>query len=163
MPSPFRKPIILMPLAVALGEDGWLWEKNDEKSWILLTEGFGFDVGHLGSEDTINVPFQFVTDLASIPKPFLMFISPHGLHAGAAILHDFLYRSPDQRWRGRSQADRIFHQAMIVSDVPFWRAHIVFLSVRIGGWATWLKNGKEAPALTLSDIHLLRKKRPNGE
>jgi Protein of unknown function (DUF1353) len=157
MGSPFRQSIILKPLSIALIEAGNDWTSRDEKSWVLMTDGFGYDIGYLGSNNTISVPREFVTDLASIPGPFLPFVSPFGAHAGAAILHDYMYRAPEQRFRGRAKADKIFYEAMVTSGVPFWRAIIVYFAVRTGGFGAWRSSGRKPPSLTLTDLIESRK------
>ncbi|MDD7911243.1 MULTISPECIES: DUF1353 domain-containing protein [Pseudovibrio] len=97
---------------------------------------------YLGSEDGpryVLVPMGFETDLASVPRPFRWLISPGGLHAKAAVVHDYLYefgviRGPNGPEKPtRKQADDIFLEAMEVLKVPYIRRHAMYRAVRMFG------------------------------
>ena len=76
-----------------------------------------------GSE-VVTAPPKFMTDFASVPRPFWFWISPWGRHGRAAIVHDFLYQlggvtdpaAGTMRRPPKAEADRIFRQAMAVLD-----------------------------------------------
>ena len=103
----------------------------DEHDWILL-QPLVYAVGSLTApEYVITVPAGFITDLASVPRWLWPLIPPHGAHASAAVVHDWLYRTG---YTDRPTADRIFHEAMTVSDVPPLRARIMYTAVRLFGW-----------------------------
>lgn len=88
-----------------------------------------YDVGKEFSGESIRVPPNFVTDLASIPSPFTAWLPPDGPWAKAAVVHDFLYftagtgvfqgacwidRNAPYTWQ---EANAIFDEAMGVVGV----------------------------------------------
>lgn len=105
--------------------------RKDEKDYVLLG-ALIYQDGELGGDGAIvRVPLGFVTDLASVPRLLWAVIAPFGLHASAAVLHDWLYRSDGARRRfSRRQADRMFREAMVVSGTPKFRAWLMWLAVR---------------------------------
>lgn len=86
---------------------------------------FSYDVGHLGSGDTVAVPRGFVTDLASIPWFARSFISISGRVAKPALLHDYLLTEGDLR------ADDVFAEALVVAGVPAHHRALLVGSVRL--------------------------------
>lgn len=80
------------------------------------------------------VPEGFVTDFASVPRlPLAFLLTGDSAHA-AATLHDFLYS------RGvvdRQTADAVFKEAAIASGESGWKATLMHLGVRMGGWIAW--------------------------
>ena len=83
--------------------------------------------------DSIIVPDDFQTDLASIP-PFVpeWLIQRNGKHRKAAIVHDFLCRLEGFP---RRLADRIFLEAMAVSGEARWRRVAMYSAVSLmTGW-----------------------------
>ena len=86
---------------------------------------------------TIRVPKGFVSDFASIPRPFRFFIPKLGLYNKAAVLHDHAY----QRWvLSRRQADLLFLDAMTDLKVKKWKRNAMYKFVRLFGWLSW-RNG----------------------
>lgn len=118
--SQFTKILIVSPLA-------------DGRSWVLREE-FSYDVGEIGSGDTINVPVNFITDFASVPRPFWWLFPRWGRYGNAAVIHDFLYW---EQGRSRKQSDNIFLEAMGVLKVNKCTRYILFCSVRIFGSLSW--------------------------
>ncbi|MGL5447432.1 MAG: DUF1353 domain-containing protein [Rhabdaerophilum sp.] len=106
-----------------------------------LEEPLQYEIGALGSGALIIVPKGFETDGASIPRLLQGILPAWGRWSRAAIIHDYLCRAIDQASpvgvRGwgivgqRKQADDIFHEAMIVSDVPRPLAFIMWAAVRL--------------------------------
>lgn len=62
----------------------------------------------------VTVPKGFVTDFASIPRPFWSALRPDGEYAYAAVVHDYLYWT---QTRSREEADDILKMAMEDFDV----------------------------------------------
>lgn len=58
---------------------------------VKLLEPLEYRVGSEDSQEVIVVPTGFETDFASIPFGMRNLFPPLGLHARAAIVHDFLY------------------------------------------------------------------------
>ncbi len=123
-PTSFRRPLIL--------------EYIDGKHWRLV-EAFTYEVGHLGSGETINIPAGFVTDFASIPPPVSWFWPPAGADYGkAAVVHDWLYAHPGSR--SRNACDDVFREAMRVLGCSAWKRGMIYSAVRVGGWRAWGKH-----------------------
>jgi hypothetical protein len=148
--SSFTSPLIITP-------------EPDGINFKLIQE-FDYDVGVLGSGDTIHVPADFITDFASIPQTLICLIGlaamfaaawlglwlsivgaiiiflvvrlPNfGKYGKAAVLHDYLYLT---HGRTRHEADDIFKEAMLVSCVSTWEAVMMWAAVRLfGSWAYW--------------------------
>lgn len=71
------------------------------------------------------------TDLASIPRFMSWFVSRHGRHTPAALVHDQLITSkatPDERIR----ADRMFLEAMDCLGAPPVRSRVMWSAVALG-------------------------------
>jgi hypothetical protein len=100
---------------------------------------FIYEIGCEGSGKEIIVPKGFETDFASIPRIARLFISPVGLHAKAALVHDLLYSNRNHTMT-RLQADNVFLEAMGVLKVPLFRRTAIYLAVCSFGWIAWRKN-----------------------
>jgi len=84
----------------------------------------------------ITVPAGFVTDLASVPRPFWRFFPPAGDYAAAAVVHDWFYRTAGSGV-SRFLADAIFRDLMAASGVPCWKRWAMWAAVRIRSWRYW--------------------------
>lgn len=105
---------------------------------FFLHQDFSYVTLHLGFPWKITVPAQvFPTDLASIPPPLRPLLRKFEA-SEAAVIHDWLtYRNPNMNARGwdnitRKDADKIFLEAMLVSDppVPVSTARLMYGAVR---------------------------------
>lgn len=85
----------------------------------------------------VDVPVGFVTDFASIPRPFWTLLPPEGEYAYAAILHDFIYWTQD---RSRKEADTVFRLAMEDFGINTATISTIYRAVRLGGEASWRNN-----------------------
>jgi hypothetical protein len=136
--SQFTAPLRVTPL-------------NDGKTWIIITDDFRYDVGYEGSGDTVRVPQWMATDFASVPPPIWWFAAPWGKHGHAAVLHDAGYYLQD---RPRAAYDRIFLEAMIALGVKPLKRRLMYLAVRLFGFAAWKGNRKsnvERPGWKIAD------------
>lgn len=92
----------------------------------------------------VTVPKGFVTDLASIPRPFWSLMPRDGQYADAAIVHDYLY------WiqiGTRVGADETFQIAMKDLEVHSAVIDIIFRGVRSPfGERAWNNNAKQRQA-----------------
>lgn len=102
----------------------------DGRSWVLL-EPLTYEVGELGSADVITVPRGFVTDFASVPRVLWNILPPTGGYGEAAVIHDYLYRTPGKATK--RQADAVLLEAMKQKGVDWLARWIIYLGVRIGG------------------------------
>ena len=67
---------------------------------------------------TIVVPYNFKTDLASIPRVFWALFPPFGKYIRASIVHDYLISISTSK--DNTHAHKIFYQLMIHDEVnPF--------------------------------------------
>jgi hypothetical protein len=105
--------------------------------------------------DWLQVPAGFITDLASIPWPFVALVRPDSVSPAGPIVHDYLYANcgavPVWRWDDgqgsswivdrpsftRKQADAVFCDVLIATEVPDWKVRLMHRAVRIGGAGGW--------------------------
>lgn len=92
-----------------------------------LVNTFQYD----SSIGTITVLAEFVTDFASIPKFLWNILPPTGKYGKAAVIHDYLYRTPGAA--SKEIADAIFLEAMNALGVGFWTRYTMYLAVRLFG------------------------------
>lgn len=121
--SRFTDALIVSPLA-------------DGNTWVLIRD-FGYEVGAEGSGDIIDCKIGFMTDFASIPRPFWAILPKWGKYGNAAVVHDWLYWS--QR-RTRAQSDQILFEGMGALSVPAWQRYLIYWAVRLFGIFAWLRN-----------------------
>lgn len=119
----------------------------DGRKWKLVEEF----VYYLGTEDSgmfIKVPEGFVTDFASVPRIFWIFLPPWGRYGKAAVLHDYMYQNT---LFIRLLCDSIFYEAMVVLKVPRWQRWLLYLGVRIGGWFPYRRYVKKRIEKNVND------------
>lgn len=143
--SQFTNALILTLLE---GPDGKPVLRGDRVQWQLSRQII-YDVGAEFSGESIRVPAEFITDLASVPFPFRAWLPPDGPWVKAAVIHDFLYFSQGTGvWGGyryidrltpysREEADNILLEAMTVLGVPEDKRLQIFVGVRAGGKRGW--------------------------
>lgn len=123
----------------------WITRPEGSDYWITQTEYKvkGCEHGPLRGRQII-IPDGFEFDLASVPRWGWWLIAPFELSIIAPLVHDYLYRvngqvSPDFQV-SRKEADEIFHDLMILEEVPHWKADLAYRAVRLVSWAFWNKN-----------------------
>lgn len=102
-----------------------------DKAWWYTENELGLN--------TIMVPKHFVTDLASIPKPFYKYLPDDGPYTFPAIVHDWLY------WHQagtRDDADNILREGMNAFDVEPSKVDAIYTAVHHFGWLAWDSNAK---------------------
>lgn len=82
-------------------------------------------------KEVITVPKGFKTDFASVPRFLWAFFPPYGKYTEAAIMHDYLYDLQD---RPRKVADQLFYDALLLCQVPKWKAKLMYYGVRAFGF-----------------------------
>ncbi len=88
----------------------------------------------------ITVPVGFITDLASVPWFARWYVSVDGEHTKAALVHDWLYVRASQTAfpnLTRTDADKIFLEAMTVRGIPKWKRKPMYWGVWLGGGRTF--------------------------
>jgi len=94
-----------------------------------VTESFTYNIGDLDSPfDVVTVPVGFITDFASIPKPFNYIFRPDGPWAKAAVIHDYLYETYPTV--NKLIFDGIFYEACRVLNVNFFISLTFFMFIR---------------------------------
>jgi len=107
-------------------------------NWQVLTP-FTYAVGSLDSGIIVVVEKGFMTDGASVPRPFWNIIPPWGQYGQAAVVHDRMYTDLYVVHNGvretitHKRADEIFLEAMGVLGVPAWKRYSMFYALRLFG------------------------------
>lgn len=83
------------------------------------------------SRQSFEIPAEATTDFASVPVLFQWLIPRSGRYTKAAVLHDFLWRTPGIGV-SRGDADGIFRRCMRELKVPFLRRWLMWAGVRLG-------------------------------
>lgn len=81
---------------------------------------------------TISVDADFRTDLASSPWWLWWLFPPHGQHAVAAIMHDWLYTKAADC--DRFTADNLLRYLMTDRDCSLAHQRMAYYAVRFFGW-----------------------------
>lgn len=105
----------------------------DGSNWVLM-DSFDFTDQ---MDNNVTVPDGFVTDFASIPRPFWIVLPKWGKYGYAAVIHDWL--NWDQT-NSREYADTVLLQGMRVSDVAPIVQTIIYKAVRLFGSLAWYRN-----------------------
>ncbi len=103
---------------------------------FTLTQGFTVKWDSPRGRISFYVADGFETDLASIPVAFRGAIPQMGRWNQAAICHDWIYRGKAGPLT-KAEADLLFLHGMAASGVAWWRRHVIYLAVRLGGRGHW--------------------------
>lgn len=109
-------------------------KKKKKREWEVL-QSFTYEVGHLGSGESIEVPAGFVSDLASVPRIFWPFLPPDGDYSQAAVLHDWLCirKGNVERKYNYIEVSKIFLESMAVLNVNFFIRQTMYYGVLLFG------------------------------
>jgi hypothetical protein len=110
----------------------------DGRTWVTKRQ-FGYDIGAEGSGNSIEVPTEFMTDFASVPRLLWVFLPQWGKYGNAAVIHDYCYWT---QTRSRKESDQIFREAMGVLGVSSFTKFVMYWAVRLFGHCAWLGNQK---------------------
>lgn len=106
-----------------------------EPGEFVLLQLFGYKTDMTGLRaQCIYAARGFITDFASIPAIFRVFISPTGASRHAAVIHDWLYCAQTMK---RSEADAILLEALGVSGIGWLQRHAMYWAARAVGWIYW--------------------------
>lgn len=120
--SEFRTPLRLELMRDARGCP--LRNREGRQLWLLLCDLVYFsDLAGL-----VIIPAGFVTDLASVPQWGLTLIGETAQLA--SVPHDFAY---NMGIMSRVMADEMLYEACLLTEVPKWKARIIYTGVRLGG------------------------------
>jgi hypothetical protein len=134
------------------GQRGWEWQRHTApfsavgapdtparfvveqiaNAKFAVPEGSGFQYNPPGSQHALVVTHATLpdTDFASIPRFMSWFVSRHGRHTPAALVHDMLV-TDDMPIADRVQADREFLRMMDCLDVPPVRSRVMWAAVTV--------------------------------
>ncbi|EGB99542.1 MULTISPECIES: DUF1353 domain-containing protein [Pseudomonas] len=112
----------------------WMEEVDGVDYWA--SSSFRYWIGPIGTGRYVDVPAGFITDGASVPRPFWSMIPPWGTYGQAAIVHDYLCETLTVQLAGvpiritRKECDGILLQAMTDLGVPLWKRSVIYGAVR---------------------------------
>jgi hypothetical protein len=87
----------------------------------------------------ITVPTRYRTDLASVPGPVWRIVPrDHRQARRPAVVHDYLYTHLTAKF-SKSEADRMFYQALREEGMGKALAWMMWCGVRMGGRGNWGK------------------------
>jgi len=108
-----------------------------DKNYWRVTKSFKYYVGNREDDIWVHVPAGYLTDGASVPRPFWSIVPPWGRYGQAAVVHDLLVEKLFYFVKGervtisRHHADRIFLEAMKVAGVNWFLRHLMYRSVSL--------------------------------
>ena len=91
---------------------------------------------YVEGDTRLEVPVDFKTDYASIPRIFWAILPPSGKYSPAAVLHDKLYETGEYP---KEVADKIFRDAMGSLGVKPWKIFVMYQAVDKFGGRAWRK------------------------
>lgn len=90
------------------------------------------------SGEEVRVPRGYLSDGASVPRPFWNLIPPMGPYGQAAVIHDILcetarvfVHNDGYLLNSRADVDRIFKDAMLSSQTPRWKRNVMYIFLRV--------------------------------
>jgi uncharacterized protein DUF1353 len=112
---------------------------NDLEQWSLAKRIAYLDRHHsVPFEVPPPLPFDFKSDLTSVPQMFTWLVPKTGAHLPAALLHDGLVWDPKEELQSyvgdtidRVEADRIFRDAMADVGTPLIRRWLIWTAVSL--------------------------------
>jgi len=125
-------------------------EYLDGVDW-RVTDRFDYACDILGR--VIVIPKDFTTNFCSTPRFLWPIYPPTGRYGKASVVHDYLYRTPGQA--SRSQADRVYVEAMTVLKVGRVTRWIMYAGLRAAGGGAY-KGGLEHDVAIDASGHVLQ-------
>lgn len=125
-----------------------------------VTESFKYYIDDAATM-WVYVPAGFLTDGASVPRPFWWLIPPLGRYAQAAVVHDILcergvaYKDGVAYHVDRKEANDIFYHAMKVLGVPKIQRKLMYWAVaayNLIGWTSDASRKKQAKKVALEAL-----------
>jgi len=90
---------------------------------------------------TITAPKGFFTNFASTPKFLWEFLPPLDHYGKAAVIHDYLYRTPGLGYT-KAESDLILKEACENLGVKKWKIDALYYAVKLFGFHAWNKQRK---------------------
>ena len=111
-----------------IGDDKPLLRQIGDATW-MLAEPLKYEAKY----ETFDIPENFETDLASVPRPLVWLVPRYGRYTKCAILHDWLWRRTAVH---KADANGIFRRAMREEGVSVVHRWMMWAAV---GLASTLK------------------------
>ena len=109
--------------------------KDDDRIWILDSP-LVYESGILG---TIEVPAEFETDFASVPRvPIAYTLFGDRAHR-ESVIHDYLYRTDSVPLATYDQANDVFLEAMKCRGKGWFVRKMMYWGVCVGGFTSYHK------------------------
>ena len=105
------------------------------KDYWVVTKDFIYYIGKENSESWVLIPAGYLTDGASVPRPFWSFIPPWGQYGQAAVVHDYLCDYGQVNVGNelvnieRVDIDQVMIESMSVLKVPFVTRFFITLAL----------------------------------
>ena len=109
----------------------------------------------------VEVPADFTTDLASIPRILQSILGKISGYSQPAVVHDYLYyahRNGDDTTVTRKQADKILREGIEFKEVAYgvpMDGDTIYQGVRMGGLASWERPDERRERLDKGDSEFL--------
>jgi hypothetical protein len=117
-------------LNVPGGPARFVVEQVSDKEFCI-PDGLGFQYNRDGHAPISVTPATLpTTDFASIPRYMSWFVSRHGRHTPAALVHDQLVVD-DMAFEDRKEADRLFLEMMDDLEVPPVQSRVMWTAVTL--------------------------------
>lgn len=122
-----------------------------DRSMWFVTKPFRF---YIAKDTYVEVPYGFLTDGATIPRPLWWILPPWGSYGQASVVHDILCRTLEITYQDQPKAidhayaDKVFKKAMWRAGTPRWKCNLMYISVRV---FHTLFRSKTPPARPLQD------------
>lgn len=91
----------------------------------------------------LEVPAEFQTDFASVPRVLGLYDLEGGRCNQAAVVHDWLYSTQAV---DRATADAVLREAILASGYSAFTAGVFYAAVRLGGASHWTAPNQPQPA-----------------
>lgn len=121
-------------LVVLNKADGSKYPFQLKENFIFKWKHGGILKGYESDTYIMRVPKGYLSDFASIPRPFQAIFNAVNDIAPAATAHDYAY---SVELFERHIIDRMFYDALRANGVGWLRAQTLYRAVRLGGWTSW--------------------------
>lgn len=108
-----------------------------DRMYYLIRELSWTATGPSENLKVVTAPTGFVTDFASVPRPFWALLPPDDEYVTAAVIHDWLYWS---QTTSRSVADLALKDCMVELGVSSIKVAAIYEAVSLFGGAAWDSN-----------------------
>lgn len=105
-----------------------------DRTYYLIRDLSWTATGESESLKQITAPTGFVTDFASVPRPFWAYLPPDDEYVTAAVIHDWLYWN---QATSRTEADQALKDCMVELGVDAVKVTAIYQAVKLFGASAW--------------------------